>query len=126
RVLMAEDNEINQEIARYVLEDMGLVVDVVSDGTGTVERIETCEPGAYDAVLMDVRMPIMDGYEATRRIRALADPARSGIPIIAVTANTFDEDMQEAQDAGMTAFLSKPLDVERVGRVLCETMRQQQ
>lgn len=126
RVLMAEDNEINQEIARYVLEDMGLVVDVVSDGTEAVERIETCEPGAYDAVLMDVRMPIMDGYEATRRIRAMADPARSGIPIIAVTANAFDEDMQEAQDAGMTAFLTKPLDIERVGHVLCETLRQQQ
>ena len=111
KILLVEDNEINQEIARAILEEVGLIIDTADDGTEAVERIETVQADTYDLILMDIQMPVMDGYEATRRIRALNDPAKAGIPIVAMTANAFEEDRQRAFEAGMNAHVAKPIDV---------------
>ena len=111
KILLVEDNEINQEIARAILEEAGMVIDTADDGTEAVERIETVQAGTYDLILMDIQMPVMDGYEATRRIRALDDPAKANIPIVAMTANAFEEDRQRAFDAGMNDHVAKPIDV---------------
>ncbi|MDE7285146.1 MAG: response regulator [Lachnospiraceae bacterium] len=111
KILLVEDNEINQEIARAILEEVGLIIDTADDGTEAVERIKTVEAGTYDLILMDVQMPVMDGYEATRRIRALDDPAKANIPIVAMTANAFEEDRQRAFNAGMNDHVAKPIDV---------------
>ena len=111
KILLVEDNEINQEIARAILEEVGLIIDTADDGTEAVERIKTTQAGTYDLILMDIQMPVMDGYEATRRIRALNDPAKAGIPIVAMTANAFEEDRQRAFEAGMNAHVAKPIDV---------------
>ena len=117
RVLVVEDNEINREIACALLEDLGLEVDEAENGQVAVERVAGVEPGYYDAILMDVQMPVLDGYGAARRIRSLAD-ARSQVPIVAVTANAFVEDVQAALNAGMDAHLSKPLDIDKVEELL--------
>ena len=111
RILLVEDNEINQEIAQEILGSVGLVVDTVGDGTEAVDTIKNVEAGTYDLILMDIQMPIMDGYEATRQIRALEDSARSSVPIVAMTANAFDEDRQKAMEAGMNGHVAKPIDI---------------
>ena len=108
-VLLAEDNELNREIAVEILNAYGLEVDTAENGAIAVEKIRTAAPGQYDLVLMDVQMPIMDGYTATRRIRELENPALAGIPILAMTANAFDEDRRNALECGMNGFLSKPI-----------------
>ena len=118
RLLLAEDNELNREIAIEILGEYGFQIDTAENGAEAVERIAFSRPGDYDAVLMDIQMPIMDGYEATRRIRALENPALAGIPILAMTANAFDEDRRVAMDCGMDGFLSKPIDLEEVIRML--------
>jgi len=110
-VLLVEDNELNQEIAISILEEIGFEVDLANDGTEAVQKIEEAAAGRYDFVLMDIQMPVMDGYEATRRIRALADTAKAGVPIIALSANAFDEDRNRCLEAGMNAHLAKPIDV---------------
>ena len=110
RLLLAEDNQINQEIAVMLLSHEGFLVDRVEDGQAAVEAVGRAEPGTYAAVLMDIQMPVMDGYAAARAIRALDDPARACIPIIAMTANAFQEDQQAALEAGMQAHIAKPLD----------------
>ncbi len=118
RILLVEDNELNQEIAATILEEKGFEVDVAGDGTDAVERMQTAPAGRYDLILMDIQMPRMDGYEATRRIRALDDPAKAGIPIFAMTANAFEEDRQKALDAGLNGHIVKPIDIAKLMRVL--------
>ena len=108
-ILLAEDNELNREIAVEILNDYGFEVDTAENGDIAVEKVSTAAPGQYDLVLMDVQMPIMDGYTATRRIRELENPALAGIPILAMTANAFDEDRRNALESGMNGFLSKPI-----------------
>ena len=108
-VLLVEDNELNREIAQEILQEYGFLVDSAENGAVAVEKVSTAAPGSYDLVLMDVQMPIMDGYTATRKIRALDDPARAKLPILAMTANAFDEDRRNALESGMNGFLSKPI-----------------
>ncbi len=108
-ILLVEDNELNREIAQEILREYGFQVDTAENGEVAVERVSTAAPGSYDLVLMDVQMPVMDGYTATRKIRALDDPARAKLPILAMTANAFDEDRRNALESGMNGFLSKPI-----------------
>ena len=108
-ILLVEDNELNREIAQEILCEYGFRVDTAENGAVAVEKVRTAAPGSYDLVLMDVQMPVMDGYTATRQIRALDDPALAKIPILAMTANAFDEDRRHAMESGMTGFLSKPI-----------------
>nr|WP_304955008.1 response regulator [uncultured Acetatifactor sp.] len=120
KILLVEDNEINQEIARTILEEAGFVVDTAEDGTVAVEKMKENPAGTYDLILMDVQMPIMNGYQATRAIRALEDSARAAIPIVAMTANAFDEDRMLALEAGMDGHIAKPIDI----AMLMETLRE--
>ena len=108
-ILLVEDNELNREIAQEILREYGFLVDSAENGAVAVEKVSTAAPGSYDLVLMDVQMPIMDGYTATQKIRALDDPARAKLPILAMTANAFDEDRRNALESGMNGFLSKPI-----------------
>ena len=117
-VLLAEDNDLNAEIAEFILEDMGLVVDRVEDGIQCVARMEQKPAGTYDLILMDIQMPNMDGYKATQAIRRLADKKKAGIPIIAMTANAFSEDIQRSLAAGMNAHISKPVDVKTLEKTI--------
>ena len=117
-VLLAEDNDLNAEIAEFILEDMGLVVDRVEDGVQCVARIEQKPAGTYDLILMDIQMPNMDGYKATQAIRRLADKEKSGIPIIAMTANAFEEDRKKALEKGMNGHIAKPVDIEKMRKTL--------
>ncbi len=114
RILLTEDNEINREIALLVLEDIGFQVEEAVNGAEAVEKISHSTPGDYDLILMDIQMPVMDGYEAARRIRALSNPELAKIPIVAMTANAFKEDIQAALDAGMNAHIAKPLDITKM------------
>ncbi len=113
-VLLVEDNELNQQIAMAILEEEGMEVEVAADGTEAVRLMDQNPAGTFDIVLMDIQMPVMDGYEASRCIRALPDPAKASIPIIAMTANAFDEDRKQARDAGMDGHLAKPYDVPKM------------
>ena len=108
-ILLVEDNALNREIAQEILREYGFLVDSAENGAVAVEKVSNAAPGSYDLVLMDVQMPIMDGYTATRKIRALDDPARAKLPILAMTANAFDEDRRNALESGMNGFLSKPI-----------------
>ena len=113
-ILLVEDNELNREIAMTILHEYGFLVDIAENGAVAVEKVRTSDPGRYDLVLMDVQMPVMDGYTATQRIRALKDPARAAVPIVAMTANVFEEERKQAFDCGMNGFLSKPIVVEEL------------
>lgn len=117
-VLLVEDNELNREIAIAILREYGFEVDIAENGAIAVEKVQSAAPDTYDIVLMDVLMPVMDGYEATRRIRALEDPARAKIRILAMTANAFEEDRKAAFAAGMDGFLSKPIDIDELWKTL--------
>ena len=123
KILLVEDNEINQEIALEILGEAGFVMDVADDGAVAVERIKEAEPGRYDLILMDIQMPIMNGYEAARQIRAMKDSAYVNIPIIAMTANAFDEDRKEAFNAGMNGHIAKPIDTEKLFELLKEILK---
>ena len=114
KILLVEDNELNREIAIEILGEYGFQVDTAENGAVALQKVSTSVPGCYDLVLMDVQMPIMDGYEATRQIRALENPALAGIPILAMTANAFEEDKKSALDCGMNGFLSKPIIMEEL------------
>ena len=111
-ILLVEDNELNSEIAAEILNEYGFLVDTAENGAEAVEKVKNSKPGNYDLVLMDVQMPVMDGYEATKQIRALDNPALAGITILAMTANAFDEDKKKALECGMDGFLSKPIVIE--------------
>ena len=113
-ILLVEDNELNSEIAVEILNEYGFLVDTAENGAEAVEKVKNSKPGSYDLVLMDVQMPVMNGYEATRQIRALKDPALAGITILAMTANAFDEDRKKALECGMDGFLSKPIVIEEL------------
>ena len=114
RILLVEDNELNSEIAVALLSEYGFRVDTAEDGAEAVEKVKNSTPGDYDLVLMDVQMPVMNGYEATERIRSLDDPSLAGITILAMTANAFDEDKKKALACGMNGFLSKPIVIEEL------------
>ena len=113
-ILLVEDNELNREIACCLLDDAGYEVDTAENGEVALGMIEAADARAYDLVLMDIQMPVMDGYAATRAIRALPDPVRASLPIIAVSANAFSEDRKRSLESGMDAHLPKPLDVHRL------------
>ena len=113
-ILLVEDNELNSEIAVEILNEYGFLVDTAENGAEAVEKVKNSKPGNYDLVLMDVQMPVMNGYEATKQIRALDDPALAGITILAMTANAFDEDRKKALECGMDGFLSKPIVIEKL------------
>ena len=123
RMLLAEDNELNREIALELLKEFGFRIDAVENGAEAVEKIAVSKPGDYDLVLMDIQMPVVDGYESTRRIRALENTALSDIPILAMTANAFDEDRKAAEECGMNGFLSKPIIMDEVIRALQSVLR---
>lgn len=114
RILLVEDNELNREIAVDMLHELGFFIEEAKDGAEAVEKIRQAKPQYYDIVLMDIQMPYMDGYQATRSIRTLKNQEQANIPIIAMTANAFDEDRQKALEAGMNAHLSKPINEKQV------------
>ena len=117
-ILVVEDNEINAEIAQCLLEERGFAVDCVYDGAQAVERIRSTKPGTYDAILMDILMPVMDGLEATRAIRAMDREDCRTIPIVAMSANAFDDDLKKSVECGMNGHLSKPVEVDKLYRTL--------
>lgn len=117
-LLLVEDNELNREIAFEILNEYGFIVDTAENGKEAVDMISASKPGDYDLVLMDIQMPVMDGYEATRSIRTLEDTALSAVPIVAMTANAFDEDRRNAKECGMNGFISKPINMEEVVEAL--------
>lgn len=118
RILLVDDVELNREIAVAILEEAGLVVKTADNGKEAVEIVRNSKPGEIDLVLMDVMMPIMDGYQATREIRQLEDPDLASLPIIAITANAFEEDKQAALDSGMNDHLAKPFRIEQLYKIL--------
>ncbi len=124
RVLMVEDNEFNREIARYILEDSGIIVDEAEDGVIAIEKLKNSDEGYYDFVLMDIQMPNMDGYETTKAIRSITD-STADIPIIAMTANAFKEDVDKCMEVGMNAHIPKPFDIDKLfgelGKILHNT-----
>ena len=119
RILLVEDNDLNQEIASEILSNLGLVVDTANDGIAAVEKVASSPSGSYDLVLMDIQMPNMDGYTATREIRKLPDSSKADIPIVAMTANAFDEDKEKAFTCGMNGFISKPINI----KILISTLK---
>ena len=123
RLLVVEDNELNMEITTTVLEEAGFSVDQAVNGQEALEKVATATPGEYALVLMDIQMPVMDGYEATRRIRALPDPAKARIPIVAMTANAFAEDRENALAAGMNDHIAKPFDIHTLLWKLAEILK---
>jgi CheY-like chemotaxis protein len=118
KILLVEDNELNREIAQSVLEEMGFAVDTAEDGSVALKTLETVNVGAYDLILMDVQMPVMDGLEAARQIRSLRDDYFKKVPIVAMTANAFEEDRKAALEAGMDEHIAKPIDVDKLKNVL--------
>ena len=122
KVLVAEDNDLNWEIAEALLSDLGMELDWAENGQICVEMFEKSEPGYYDAVLMDIRMPVMTGYEAAKALRAL-EREDADIPIIAMTADAFSEDIQRCLDCGMNAHIAKPIDIKEVARQLRKFIR---
>ena len=123
KILLAEDNELNREIAVELLKEEGFILDTAEDGTIAVEKMRTAKPGQYDLILMDIQMPIMDGYEATRQIRKLKNPETANIPIVAMTANAFEEDRQKALEAGMNEHVAKPIDLARLLEVVKKVLK---
>ncbi len=124
RILVVEDNELNAEIASCLLEDKDFEVDCVYDGAQAVERIRTTEPGTYDVILMDIMMPVMDGLDATRAIRKMDREDCHTIPIVAMSANAFDDDLKKSVECGMNGHLSKPVEVDKLYETLNEVLRQ--
>jgi CheY-like chemotaxis protein/two-component sensor histidine kinase len=122
RLLLVEDNEINREIASLMLEDAGFMLEVAENGKIAVEKVASSELGYYQLVLMDVQMPVMNGYEATKAIRGLSDRKLASIPIIAMTANAFAEDVQAAKDAGMDGHIAKPVSMDKMMETLGDVL----
>ena len=122
RILLAEDNELNAEIAIYFLERLGMTVDLVEDGVQCVSRMKAMPAGTYDLILMDIQMPHMDGYKATQAIRQFDDAVKAAIPIVAMTANAFEKDRQNAFKAGMNGHIAKPIDAAKVRETLTDLL----
>ena len=116
RILLVEDNELNMEIAEFMLEDGGAVVLKAWNGKEAIEIFEKSEPGEINMIMMDIMMPVMGGLEATRKIRTLDRPDAATIPIVAMTANAFSDDIRRSREAGMNEHLSKPLEMEKIIR----------
>ena len=114
RLLLVEDNELNQEIAAEILQEAGFSVDLAGNGQVAIEKLKASSPGYYQLILMDVQMPVMNGYEATRTIRKLENPQLASIPILAMTANAFEEDKQEALRSGMNGHIAKPINIDNL------------
>jgi len=125
-ILLAEDNDLNAEIAEAILESAGLKIERVEDGIQCVNRIEKMPADTYDMILMDIQMPQMDGYKATQAIRNLPDEDKASIPIVAMTANAFEEDKRDAIAAGMNGHIAKPIQVDKMLSILSEVIRQQE
>ena len=125
-ILLAEDNDLNAEIAEAILESAGLKIERVEDGIQCVNRIEKMPADTYDMILMDIQMPQMDGYKATQAIRNLPDKDKASIPIVAMTANAFEEDKRDAIAAGMNGHIAKPIQVDKMLSILSEVIRQQE
>ena len=125
RLLLVEDMDVNREIAVMLLSEMGFSVESAVNGQEAVEKVSEAEAGYFDAVLMDIQMPIMDGYEATQKIRLLADNKKASVPIIAMTANAFSEDVQKALAAGMNAHIAKPIDITTLTKTLTDCLSRQ-
>lgn len=123
RILVVEDNELNMEIACEILREAGFETDCAVNGREAVRKVAVSRKGYYDVILMDVQMPVMDGYEATARIRGMQDLDHAGIPIIAMTANVFEEDMRKCLEAGMDAFIAKPVDIQTIIRTLTPVLQ---
>ena len=121
-LLLVEDNELNREIAVEILSEHGFHIDIAVNGAEAIEKLLKSEPGEYDAILMDIQMPVMDGYEATKHIREFENPQLASVPIIAMTANAFNEDRKAAKACGMDGFMSKPIDMDEVVRVLQDVL----
>ena len=111
RILLVEDNEINREIETELLQDVGFTIDEAVNGAIAVEKVRASAPGEYDLILMDIQMPVMDGWQAAQAIRGLANPALASIPIVALSANVFQSDINKSLDSGMEAHLTKPIDI---------------
>jgi CheY-like chemotaxis protein len=123
RILLAEDNELNQEIAEAILGDAGFEVEIAENGQIAVDMLNKVEPGYYQLVLMDVQMPVMNGYEATREVRSLDNPEIANIPILAMTANAFEEDKQAALRCGMNGHIAKPIDIDNLFGTLRQILK---
>ena len=123
RALLVEDNMINMEIAQMLLDQAGFLIETAENGKIALEMTAASEPGYYDVILMDIQMPVMDGYTAAQAIRALPDPGLAGIPIIAMTANAFQEDIKKAEEAGMNGHIAKPLDIPDMNATLQRVLK---
>ena len=123
RILLVEDNELNQEIATAILEEAGFSVEVAGDGKAAVDTLKASSPGYFQAILMDIQMPVMNGHEAAKTIRKLENRALASIPILALTANAFDEDREEALRSGMDGHIAKPVDIDILMRALDKVLR---
>ena len=123
RALLVEDNMINMEIAQMLLEQSGFLIETAENGKIALEMTAASEPGYYDVILMDIQMPVMDGYTAAQAIRGLSDPGLAGIPIIAMTANAFQEDIKKAEEAGMNGHIAKPLDIPSMKATLQQVLK---
>ena len=123
KLLLVEDNEVNREIASLILTEFGFGLDTAENGKIAYEKVADSTPGDYDCVLMDIQMPVMNGYEATKKIRELKNPKLAQIPIIAMTANAFTEDIQAAKEAGMNSHIAKPLDIQKMIETLTEVLK---
>ena len=123
RALLVEDNMVNLEIAQMLLEQSGFLIETAENGKIAADMAAASEPGYYDVILMDIQMPVMDGYTAAKAIRSLPDPGLAGIPIIAMTANAFQEDIRKAEEAGMNGHIAKPLDIPRMKATLQQVLK---
>ena len=123
RILLVEDNELNLEIAQTILEDAGFMIDTANDGVAAVKIMEQAVPGQYNLILMDIQMPVMNGYEAAKRIRALKNQEVASVPIVAMTANAFEEDKERSYEAGMNGHLAKPVSVETLMNMIHKVMK---
>ena len=123
KILLVEENELNQEIAQTILEDAGFMVETANDGVEAVKKMEQAVPGQYDLILMDIQMPVMNGYEAAKQIRSLKNRETASVPIVAMTANVFEEDREKSYEAGMNGYLAKPVSAEALINTIDKIMK---
>ena len=123
KILVVEDNELNREITSELLKDEGFLIEEAANGVEAIDKVIHSRSGYFDLILMDIQMPVMDGYKATREIRRMKESALAGIPIVALTANTFEEDKKKCFAAGMNGHISKPVDIRKVLNILEKVQR---